>query len=210
MFLISVVWGISSYVKDKYNYYVISYPLFTFFIGIEVNGIFQWVQKRWYNQPRILKFSSVLAAIVVILPVTLYSLTPPMVKTLDIDLVQARKIPVFRDNDWYFLFPPKNGYYGARDYAFEALQSVQPSSVILSDYTLYQPLKYVQIVEHVRQDVIIERCFPSVILTQVAQNIDVRPVYLAALEPPDLYQIDSLQLSYTFVPNGPIFEVRKR
>ena len=89
-----------------------------------------------------------------------YMAVPAAANALGIDLVQARSLP-YRDNQTYFLNPNKHGEDGARRFATEAFQVARPSAVIFADYTPYSVLRYVQLVEGVRPDVLSATPTPS-------------------------------------------------
>jgi hypothetical protein len=53
----------------------------------------------------------------------------------------------------FFLWPSKRGYFGARQFAEAALHNLPPNAIIIADYTVAEPMLYLQIAEHFRSDV---------------------------------------------------------
>jgi hypothetical protein len=139
----------------------------------------------------------------------LYAIVPQAVQASGIDLLHARSLP-YRDNERFFLNPNKHGDDGARRFGEEVLRAVPPSAVVFADYTPYTILRYLQIVEKRRRDVLLVA--PAVVSATVPvrwmfENGRRRPTYVAALTP-GYYDLSGLTGSYDFVPAGPMFEVR--
>jgi hypothetical protein len=150
------------------------------------------------------------------LPVCAYASAPAFCRWLRVDPVRARSLP-YRDPLRYFLWPSKRGDDGARRYGTGALRVLAPGAVVVGDYTPSLVLSYFREVEGLRPDVEIR--FTAGVSEQlriVAEQIDRRPVYAAALEdrpglPADLYLCrESLAPLYEAVPESPVYRIRRR
>jgi len=107
----------------------------------------------------------------------------------------------------FFLWPPKTGYRSAESYARSALDALEPDALLLADWTLAQPVLYMQEVEARRPDV-------TVVMGSAGwedqtaflrRQSATRPVYTAAL---DLYyRRDELQREFEIKPVGPVFRL---
>lgn len=122
--------------------------------------------------------------------------------------MDARSLPG-RGAD-YFIWPSKRGYEGARSFASAALEVVQPRSLILADWTMSQPILYLQEVEGRRRDVevvIASMGWPEQTEFLVKRS-GYQPIYTAAL---DLYYRRSeLERLFDIEPAGPIFHLKRR
>ncbi len=149
-------------------------------------------------------------AAVAIVPPLLYAAAPVVVKRAGIDLVRARSLP-YRDNDRYFLNPNKRGYDGAKQFAEHAFQVVPPGAVIFADSTPYTVLRYLQVIEGLRPDVLLRSAYvgQAVPVTWMFQDGRRRPTYMATLTP-GYYDLSGLTGEYDLVPAGSIIEARPR
>ena len=142
----------------------------------------------------------------------MYATLPYLANRYGIELVKAKTIP-YRDNQTYFLNPNKRGYDGARRFGEEALRSAPPNAVVFADYTPFAVLRYLQLVEGLRQDV--QLLFPPTTGDRVPvrwvtdETGASRPTYLASLSL-DYYDFSALNHAYDLVPAGLLVEVRPR
>jgi hypothetical protein len=201
--LIIVAGGISSSIPDKFNVYVLVWPLFSLFVGV---GFFYGMEKF----PRIKAYTRTLLCFLFAAPILVYGSCVLASHTLGIDFTGARTAP-YRDNAVYFLWPPKNGDYGPGIYAEKALAAAIPGSVILADYTLWRPLRYKQIVEGQGKDV------ETLLVENVIENGGVlgyldglsgkKTVYLATNTPQSYYQLDRILEKYRLAQRGDLYEI---
>lgn len=202
MFLSFVLFASYYMYQRKFFILLPSYFIFAIFIGAGINYLYKKVP------------AAVLILCLVILPVGLYSAMPGVCHKFGIDPLKIRTVP-YRDNVRFYLFPPKNGEYGARRYALEALNSCKPDAVILADFTCAKPLEYMQEVEGIRKDVIVEGLDRYIfegdrqnerLLEFIDGKIGSNPVYLADGEP--YYGIENISRKYKVVEEGPVYAVR--
>jgi hypothetical protein len=194
--------GVTSSIPDKFNIYVLSYPTFAILVGFGVEALDKHLAPRKFLR----------GAIVVAI-----ALTPPLgyvaairaSTKLGIDLVHARQAP-FRDNAWYFMWPAKSGDYGPRVFAETALHDAAPNSVLITDYTLWRPLYFIQAVEGVRPDVklvFVERLFKDGVVAYI-KGLDCKtPAYLATDTPPEYYQLEQLRTTFSLSKKGILLSV---
>jgi hypothetical protein len=198
--------GITSSIPDKYNIYVLTYPSFAMIVGFG----FEFVRVKFKLQRNAVVFFVMF--IIMIPPLTYFTVTK-VSSALKVDLTSAREAP-FRNNNEYFLWPPKNEDYGARYYATRALTSVSFGGVLLVDYTLYMPIIYLQEVEDFRTDVevlFIEQYFeyPGGISKFVEHKLQTSRIFLGTNQPESYYRLKELRTSFRIRSEYPIFELSK-
>ncbi len=195
-FLLIVFLGTTSSIPDKFNIYVLCYPVLAICIGLGVGTL--------RNKLTI----AALLSLAIIPPIG-YVATINATKLLGIDLVGARTVP-YRDNAWYFMWPSKRGDFGPRKYAEEALKAVDKDAVLIADYTLWQTLYFMQAVEWMRPDVKlvwVEPLLPKGVAHYIAQLPAGTPVFLAINTPPQYYQLAEIQKRYSLKQKGVVFKV---
>ncbi|MEN9680765.1 MAG: hypothetical protein RLZZ627_658 [Pseudomonadota bacterium] len=200
---IIIAGGISSSIPDKFNVYVLVWPLFSLFVGI---GFFYAMEKF----SRVKAYRQTLLSLLLAGPILVYGSCVLASHALGIDLTGARTAP-YRDNATYFLWPPKNGDYGPRIYAEKALAAATQGSVILADYTLWRPLRYKQIVEEERKDVeilLVENVIEEGGVVGYLDSLSgKKTVYLATNTPKSYYQLDRVLEKYRLAQNGDLYEI---
>lgn len=198
--------GITSSIPDKFNIYVLVYPVLAIAVGVGAAQCYT----RWL-QPKRGALFALLAALAIVPPLG-YVASIMAAQRLSIDLVGARTMP-YRDNNWYFMWPAKYGDWGPRQYAEEALQNVAPHALLIADYSLWRTLYLLQAVEGARPDVTVQWVEPLMWRGTVLQAIDAwpcaQPVYLATDTPAAYYQIDAVRAQHTLTPEGVVFRVSR-
>ena len=201
-----IIWaGVRTSVPDKFEIYLLAYPPMAILVGF---GLAMVVEKYSLSS----KACSVLVALLVFFPVITSATAAWASHAFRLNLTGAREAP-YRDADLYFLWPPKNGDFGPRKYAEEALQSVEPNALLIADYTLWRPLRFVQAVEHQREDV--ELVFVEMLLSGGVDNyintqINSRAIYLATNNPGRYYQLDRIQARFNISRVGVVYHVLER
>jgi hypothetical protein len=208
MFVRHTVWPSAS--GTKYVFYIADYAVFAVVIAIGADACLDWVARTRTVHRRTLKVA--LVAVVGLVPPLLYAAMPSLTKMAGVTLAPARPLP-YRDSVRFFLNPNKRGDYGARTYAVEALESARPNAVIFADHTPYAVLRYLQITEARRLDVLVPRLagasrIPVRWMSDAAGQP--RPIYIAALPVAGYYDLSGLTGEYDLVPAGTIIEVRPR
>ena len=155
-----------------------------------------------------------LALACVVLPVAAYYATPPVLDRLGWEPLGIRSLP-YRDNARYFYLPDKSGYDGARRFAEEVFNVAAPNAIVVVDFTPYEPLRYLQLVEKKRPDITLlvvgTLDEPPLDLRYVQENIVKRPIYVVAPDAyPEGFRMADLTRSYDLVPQGPVFRLTPR
>ena len=147
LYLTDTAFAFSYRVNDFYVFYLPSYVAFALFIGLGWDFLTQ--SHRQLSKASI---QVALIAAVVVLPPFVYFGLATTLTTLGLNPLQIRELPG-REPNRYFLWPGKESYFGAYEYGTELLNGLPPESILIADYTPYQTLLYLQVVEHQRPDV---------------------------------------------------------
>jgi len=189
-----------------------TYLIFSFWLGIGVNNLLQHLGS--------FRLKKSFGLLVFVLPtIGLYVVMPGLCKLSGVELSFARTLP-YRDNLRYYLWPPKNKEYGARNYVEDAFQEAEPNSVIIADFNPGMALLYAQRVMGKRPDIIIEEEIvdhilydekePISALKQVIDGyLNERSVYLADTYEP-YYFTSELQKYYEIIPGKAVAKVVKK
>ena len=165
-------------------------------LGVEQHTV-RWPTARW-----------VLAMLLVgALQVGLYRLTPIVVNRFAAGAIPSRNLPG-REAASYFLWPPKTGYVGARLFAESTLTLLPANSILIADWTLQTPMRYLQVVEQHRSDVLLVQVDP-IGLNIIWKNQDQRPLFLAN-DDPGYYPMDAFRAAFHLLPVGQIYQLKLR
>ncbi len=171
------------------------------------------------------RFMALLAAGALLQPVTYFVVTRSASLLFHVNLVSESTFP-YRDANIYYLWPSKRGNYITYNFARNAMSVMESDAVILADFNIYEPLRYLQSVESVRPDIRVKStndfCYqPEEVIWQDlrryidAQLANCKPVYMAAYECFDFFTIDKatvpfrgrLDAAYLIQPAGNIFRI---
>ena len=207
VFIHYTAWRSGSVGGAKFVFYITDYVLFSILCAVGTDDLLGRFANRQPAARRKILAGVILAAVALVPPMV-YAAMPSVVTRTGVDLTHARSLP-YRDNNRFFLNPNKRGEYGARLFAQQALQAVRPGAVIFADYTPYAVLRYLQVVEKTRPDVLLRSAAvgQAVPVRWILDDGRPRPTYLATLTP-GYYNLDGLTGEYDLVPTGLIFEVR--
>jgi hypothetical protein len=197
----------------KFVFYISDYALYAVACGMGAERLLARLaatkdarhQRAW---------GGVVLALVVLVPAGLYRALPVIGHRLGVQFVRVTDLP-YRDGQAYFLYPGKRGYDGARRFAEETMRSVPPFAVIYADYTPFSVLRYLQLMEGVRPDVLLRYAAAAgaptdqVAVEWVTDNGRPRPVFVAS-QHAEYYDMSRLNRPYDLIPTGPVFEVRPR
>ena len=171
------------------------------------------------------RFVMLLSAAALLQPAAYFVVTRSASYLFHVNLVSESTFP-YRDANIYYLWPSKRDNYITYDFARNALSAMEPGAVILADFNIYEPLRYLQSVENVRTDVRAKStndfCYQpaEAIWRDLRRYIDDQlahdqPVYMAAYESFNFFTIDKdtvsfrsrLDVAYTIQPVGNIFRI---
>lgn len=83
---------------------------------------------------------------------------------------------------------------------------------MITDYTLWRPIYFVQVVESFRTDVevrFVERLFREGVDNWIAQQPCGQRIFLATLTPPEYYQLERIEARFEIVEMGIVHEVQR-
>jgi hypothetical protein len=149
----------------------------------------------------------VIGLALIILQVGLYRVTPMVVDRIAPGIIPSRDLPGRRAST-FFLWPPKRGYLGARQFAEHTLDVLPADAMLISDWTIFAPLQYLQDVEGRRQDVLLVQVDPAG-MQRIWENQGRRPLFLANADP-RYYPMDEFEARFQLEPVGQIFALSMR
>jgi hypothetical protein len=203
--LLMVLAGITSSIPDKFNIYVLVYPVLAIAVGVGAACI----EARWLRTP---PRAALLLALLAITPPLAYIATIHATQRMGVDMVGARVAP-YRDNAWYFMWPSKRGDVGPRRYGQEALAALDKNAILIADYTLWRPIYFLQQLEGARLDVRTVWVEPLTWHGSVVDYIQTLPckipVYIASDTPPEYYQLADIKKHYRITQTGVVFKVNR-
>ncbi len=173
-----VVFAFSYHVNDQYVFYLPSFIAFAFLVG---KG-WETAARLWSRLRRPVLVAAA-CALITICPVLAYRGLAGLLNSLDANPLAIRELPG-REPNTYFLWPPKSGDWGAHIYGTGLLEGLPADSVVLADYTPYETLKYLQVVEGLRPDVHLVKIEPGDDLAALCASFgSAVPLYLADDDP---------------------------
>lgn len=200
-------WPSSS--SSKFVFYITDYAVFSIFCAAGAETVLRALQ-RPRAPDRSLAWGAALLGLTVAIPPVFYAAMPQVSNTYGLSLANGSELP-YRDNSTYFLNPNKRGYDGARRFGEETLAGVPASAVIFADYTPFAVLRYLQLMEGLRPDVLLK--FPGqegrVRVAWVYEADRRRPTYVVSRSLGS-YDLSGLSGHYDLLPAGLIVEVRPR
>ncbi|MEA3475577.1 MAG: DUF2723 domain-containing protein [Candidatus Cloacimonadota bacterium] len=188
-------------IHDQYVMFLPAFFVFAIFVGMGIS----WLFKKY--RMNIFKKISFTVLISLILIITYWG-TPIFLKHFKINIINIRSLPN-RDNFTFFLFPPKNSYYGAYDFAQITLGNLPMRSVILADFTIAQPLLYLQEVENFRRDIEIRDIEPKggKQTQYLLEKNKTHSVFIA--DNNKYYSIEEFKEYFEIIPFGDIYQLNK-
>jgi hypothetical protein len=200
LYATGVLFAFSYRVNDQYVFYLPSYLAFALFVG---RG-WQAASETW---PRVNRgmFKALIVILLVSVPILTYDGTARLLTATNTNPMNVRELPG-RDPNRFFLWPAKNGYFGAADYGRNALETLPPNSILLVDYTPMETILYYRSVEGLRPDIRIKYVAPGQDLApMIAQFPPDSTIYLAGNDP-DYYNSSSLP-GATLRPDGVVYQL---
>jgi hypothetical protein len=192
-------------VGDRYVFYLPSYLPFVLWIGLGLQWGLEALRHVRHRLADAVWSRAALALLLLATPVAAYRLAPLLVER-GLSFRDARRVPG-PGSKYYFLWPPKAGYYDARVYAEQALDSAPVSAVLLAEPVLATPLLYLQSVEGRRLDVDVVYCCWGI--DRVLDAAEGRPVLLVDTHP-EIYPVEHLGEVYDIVPCGALYLLERR
>ncbi len=178
-------------VGDRYVFYLPSYLLFVIWIGIGVEALEAALRLRFVRPKLRAVAYGMLAVLFVVVPLGAYRVGPELVAR-GITFRDTRHVPGPQGR-YFFLWPSLAGYIDARVYAERTLEQAPPGALLLADPILASPLRFLQFVEGMRQDVDVRYCCWDI--EAVLSSQPDRPIVLADIDE-RIYPMDWLQEEY--------------
>lgn len=191
----------SFHVNDQYVFYLPCYLVVAIVAGAGASEILLKAPRRSLWPVR-----SLLALAFVALPVTLYAAAPAIFRSMEKHpVLKVRAIPG-RDPS-FFLWPPKNGYTGARAFATGALDVMPEGAVILAEWTSAQPILYLQKAEGLRPDVIVKQLGAGwgKQVPYLAEQSRTRELFIAGTG--EHFDMEEIRALFDVVPAGPVYRL---
>ena len=204
LYLTDVFFAISYRVNDRYVFFLPGYLVFALFAGAGWEAAWRALRRRFSPGPL---FAAVGLALLVLAPLVSYYSVPRLLVAAGANPLGIRTLPG-REPNTFFLWPGKAEYRGAADYGWQTLAALADEAVLIADHTPLETLRYLQVVEGLREDVTLVKIEPGQDLAPlVAAQEANRPIYLAADDPAyyNLRNLRGLQL----LPEGPVFRLQR-
>jgi hypothetical protein len=202
IYMVSVFFAISYPVKDRYAFYLPSYVALAILAAPGIDALLERLRPRLGP----IVAAALVSITCVVAPPILYAVAPslPIARTL-VAKMHARDLPG-RDAAAYHLNPDKRGVTGAEEFAEGAMAVLPPRATIVADYTLGEPLNYLQVARGVRTDVeVIYVSRSRQLQVALARTRAGRDVFLAARDGP--YDVEALSRRFEIVPVGPVLRL---
>lgn len=178
-------------VPDQYVFYILAYFTLAIIAALGTVGLLTHLSSKVITGT---------VASIVALPIALYTILPALSPALGIDgdRLGVREIPA-RPALSFFLIPYKTGYVGAHQFSETTLNALPFDAVLIADYTIAEPMRYLQDVEGVRPDVSIASTAPDEQLAIAQRYAAQRSIYLP-LSDPRYYDLERLSLEFNLEP----------
>jgi len=185
-------------ILESYVFYMPVFSLIALTIGIGFERVTRrWAGCRWL----------VVGLVLLALQVGLYRITPMIVDRFAPGIIPSRDLPGRRAAT-FFLWPSKRGYLGAREFAETTLDSLPADAMLITDWTIFAPLQYLQDVEGRRRDVLLVQVDP-VGMQAIRENNGRRPLFLANADP-RYYPMDEFNERFELQPMGQLYALSPR
>jgi hypothetical protein len=149
LYATTAMFAMSYRVNDHFAFFLPSYLAAVLFVAAG------WNQVESHSR-RVLRARWAAYPVLVLVPVATLYVLPHTINALGVNPLGVRQLPG-REANRFFLWPAKNGYFGAEQYGRGALESASPDGVILADHTPSETLRYLQQIEGVHPDVTVMR-----------------------------------------------------
>ena len=194
-------------IRDQFLFYLPSYVPVALLIGMGAGELESRpaVMSRLHGWRGPVLLGSVLLA-----PLVVYAVATQVASGVAARLAPSRVLPG-RDPVTYYLWPPKTGYTGARDYVTAAFDALPQGAVVVADWLPYQVLRYAQVVEGTRPDLRLE-------MINAGEDRQVRflreqpegtPLYLADASPLPYYEMDGIRACHEVVQTGVVYRLHR-
>lgn len=214
-YTVFAIFGVLYRVSDQFAFFLTAHIFFAIAIGL---GAAQ-LAETWKEARQHLVHVAVLASVLT-MPFV-YRSIPGLAASLNIDDATFG-IPQIgtglRNGLAYYLDPYKRGDYNPYNFGLETVEALPEDALVVAqwfpDTDEYLALHYLTWVEGMRPDVQVAGWTPvdpfsfdsEIIASEIRENIDNRPIFLASLDV-DFYQADYLMQNHCIVPETNLYRV---
>ena len=196
------------YIRDQFQFYLPSYVPVAILIGLGASEFANRtaVMTRLHGWQGLVLLGSILLA-----PLVVYPVATLLAGGVATRLAPSRSLPG-RDPVTYYLWPPKTGYMGAREYADAAIGALPVGAVVVADWLPYQVLRYVQVVEGERPDLRLEmiNAGDERQVRFLREQPETTPLYLADASPLPYYELDGIRACHDVLRIGVVYRLDRR
>ncbi len=186
LYLTDLLFAFSYRVNDQYVFYLPGYLVCVLFSGRGWDAL----ATSWRPmQQRFLRFA--LLALLVVTPISAYAAASQLFAALELNPLGIRQLP-YREPNRYFLWPATQRDDGAAQFARAALRAIPPGSLLIADYTPFEPLAYVQSVEALGAGVRLVQVQPEDDLGALIDRLGAGGEVFLADNNPRYYRLESL------------------
>ncbi len=198
------------YVRDQYIFFLPSYVPVALAIGVGCAAALEAILARgWSCRARRLAAGGLAGALLATLVV--YPLAAWLGGATAQQLAPARQLPG-RDPVAFYLLPSKASYWGARAYGESALAALPPNAAVVADWLPYQTLRYLQVVEGRRPDVLLAQLNAGEgrQLAFLLEHEGQRPLFLADASPYPYYELAEIERCFAVMAHGVVYRLVPR
>lgn len=201
LYVVSLAFSFAYRVGDRYVFYLPSYVPFVVWIGIGI----EWIRERFRSVKHRRVLYGLMVLMFVLTPISVYRLAPALVER-GFSFRDTRHVPG-PEGRYFFLWPAKTGYTDPRNYAEAVLRQAPAGAVLLADPILASPVRFLQVVEGVRDDVEVYYCCWDI--EHILAAREGRP-FLLADTAPEIYPLAWLQERFIIEQRKPIYFLNKK
>lgn len=187
-------------VGDRYVFYLPGYLPFAVWLASGLQGWEPRLDRRAGGAKSRWWWRFLLIGLLIAVPITAYRIAPELVER-GITFRDSRHVPG-PGGKYFFLWPPKNGYYDPRLYAEAVLNAVPEGTFFLAEPALVSPIRFLQVVEGRRPDVTLRYCCWDI--QSALTGAKGRPVAIADVYP-GVYPVEWIRQYYRVIPYGPVY-----
>lgn len=200
-YVVSIGFAFAYDVGDRYVFYLPSYLIFSFWIGLGFERLWKLLleHRLMWLSPKAMLYGTL--ALIVMVPAVTYRALPEVLYQYSPQFREVRRVP--GPNSYTFLLSPSRAnYYDARDYAEQALAVAPENAVLLAEPVLATPMQYLRDVERFRTDVTVRFCCWDIDVA--LDEAGTRPLAVADVVD-GIYPMDLLEQKYIVEPLPPIY-----
>jgi hypothetical protein len=200
LYLTDVLFAFSYRINERFVFFLPGYLVCVLFAGRGWDAL----ARSWRPlQQRVVQ--AALLALLVVTPIGAYATSSLLLTTLKLNPLGIRQLP-YREPNRHFLWPATAGDDGAARYARAALSAIPPGSLLIADYTPFEPLAYVQSAEGLGAGVRLVQIHPEDDLGALIEELGAGAEVFLADNNPKYYRLDTLP-GFVVEPVGVVYRL---